>query len=397
MLRLLESRLWFYLIGAVFVALFYLSQKGLKLRAKIPKKPQRTSNDKRRKGEWTPELFQTPVPPPYPNWDIHKTKPLPYRAFRHKYNITMGIRNMEWDSWIELDNEWQKSHDQKLGRLQERGTELFGTKPQAADAVMELLEEFWSYLPHRYPTLFKQTPKGLYNLHTGEDFVFRNCKADELAEEPIVMAAKMIQDDLAIMMEAPNGEYHLQAGAIILPGFWRFKDKFGLSLNEIHTSGDVPQYRQKLQTGMNKFFSRLTCDKPVVRNNYFIQLDNELGWSKSIGDEDSDRVGWYTAGEAISPEQLYFRSERQSLRRLPRSGAVVFTIRTYFAPIVEICQEPYIPRRLLNGIESWSDDVREYRGYDKFKDAILPYLAQEAEKQEEKGYIVDTEPSVYPF
>lgn len=148
---------------------------------------------------------------------------------------------------------------------------------------------------------------------------------------------------------------------------------------------------------MNKFFSRLTCDKPVVRNNYFIQLDNELGWSKSIGDEDSDRVGWYTAGEAISPEQLYFRSERQSLRRLPRSGAVVFTIRTYFAPIVEICQEPYIPRRLLNGIESWSDDVREYRGYDKFKDAILPYLAQEAEKQEEKGYIVDTEPSVYPF
>lgn len=241
MLRLLESRLWFYLIGAVFVALFYLSQKGLKLRAKIPKKPQRTSNDKRRKGEWTPELFQTPVPPPYPNWDIHKTKPLPYRAFRHKYNITMGIRNMEWDSWIELDNEWQKFHDQKLGRLQERGTELFGTKPQAADAVMELLEEFWSYLPHRYPTLFKQTPKGLYNLHTGEDFVFRNCKADELAEEPIVMAAKMIQDDLAIMMEAPNGEYHLQAGAIILPGFWRFKDKFGLSLNEIHTSGDVPQ------------------------------------------------------------------------------------------------------------------------------------------------------------
>lgn len=399
MTSLTDLKLYIYILGAVGVLLYFQPSKGLRLRLarKTKVEGKRSPNEKREFGKWVPENFKTPVPPPYPNWDFEKTKPLPYRAFRNKYTITMGIRNMEWDSWIELDNEWSKFHDEKVKRLAERGTELFGTEPEAQDAVFELLEEFRSYLPNRYPQLFEQTPKGLKNLKTGENFEFMGLKPSEMAEDPMVMAAKMVQDDLAIMMEGPSGEYFLKAGAIILPGFWRFRDKYGLSLNQIHTTGDVPQYKQKLQNGMSKFFTRLTCDKPVVRNNYFIQLDDVLGWSKSIGNEDTETVGWYTAEKAATAESLFYRSERQSLRRLPRSGAVVFTIRTYFAPIPQICEEPYIPRRLLEGIESWSDDVKEYRGYEKFKDAILPYLEKKAAEQEKEGYVPGTEPSVYPF
>ena len=64
--------------------------------------------------------FQAPEPAPYPNWDIHKTKPLPYRPFKHgpkymtprrftslsdalvRYHITMGLRKMDFDEWIGL-------------------------------------------------------------------------------------------------------------------------------------------------------------------------------------------------------------------------------------------------------------------------------------------------------
>ena len=166
---------------------------------------------------------------------------------------------------------------------------------------------------------------------------------------------------------------------------------------QVHTSGDVPKYKEKLQTGMEKFFIRQTCDKPVVRNNYFIQTDGNLPWSKSIGDEDKDVVGWYTAEPAKDINQLYFRSERQSLRRLPKTGATIFTIRTYFLPITELAQEPYVPRRLLNGIRSWVPEVQDYRGYTKFKDVVEPYLEKMADEQEAKGYTVETEPEVYPY
>lgn len=389
---MLEVKHYLYLVLACALAAAALAQRKPK-RTKQPRNPNRD----RQYGTWVPEDFVSPVPPPFKNWDINATRPIPYRAFRHKYTITMGIRNMEWDSWIELDNEWLKYHQEKLQRVADLGTDLYGTFPEARAAAFELLDEFWLYLPARYPALFRQLDTGIENLLTGEVFTFRNCNRLEVKEDPMLMAAKMVQDDLAIMVEGKDGNYVLKAGAIILPGFWRFKDKVGMPLNMIHTSGDVPKYQQKLQSGMTKFFTRLTCDKPVVRNNYFIQTDSELGWSVSIGPEHSENVGWYTASPAVTPDQLYFRSERQSLRRLPKTGAVVFTIRTYFCPITEICKEPHIPRRLLDGIESWSDDVREYRGYDKFKDVLLPYLEERAQEQEKLGYTEKTEPAVYPF
>lgn len=352
-------------------------------------------NKNRKGGIWIPDTqFRSPVPVPYPNWDFDKTEPLPYRAFKHKYIINMGIRNMDWNSWIELDNQWSYFHNEKLKRIQERGTELYETSPLARPAAYELLQELKVYLSNRYPLMYEQTPIGLNNLVTGESFDFRELP---LGEDPCLIAAKLIQDDLAIMIESPNGEYFLRGGAIILAGFWRFRDKYNLPLSGIHTSGDVPKYKEKLQSGMEKFFVRLQADKPVVRNNYFIQTDSELGWSSSIGKEENQNVGWYTAPEATDVSQLYFRSERQSLRRLPKSGAVIFTVRTYFLPITKLCEEPYIPRRLLDGIQSWSGDVEEYKGYHKFKDVLEPYLQRKAEEQETMGYTADGEPDVFPF
>ena len=58
----------------------------------------------------------------------------------------------------------------------------------------------------------------------------------------MTLCARLVQDDLAIMMEGEDGQYYLLAGAILLAGFWKLEDKFGMGLSEIHTSGDVPGY-----------------------------------------------------------------------------------------------------------------------------------------------------------
>lgn len=46
------------------------------------------------------------------------------------------------------------------------------------------------------------------------------------------------------MFENLDGQYYLLAGAILLAGFWRLSDKFGMPLSEIHTSGSVPGFKQ---------------------------------------------------------------------------------------------------------------------------------------------------------
>lgn len=349
----------------------------------------------RQPGTWTPMDVKFPTPPPFPDWSVTDTKPLPYRPFKHNYFVTMGIRSLDYDNWIELDNDWLKYHNRKLERLaQETASELYGMDPIAEDATLEALELLVDYLPARYPSLFKRTAVGIDNILTGESFDITN---KPYKEHPLIVIAKLIQDDVAIMIEGSDGLYYLKSGAILLAGFWRLKDKINMPLYKIHTSGDVPYYKEKLQTPMDRFFTKLLPDKGVVRNNYFIQTDDDVAWSHAIGPEDSDNIGWYTAENSVDPERLMFRSERQSLRRLPRSGGIMFTIRTYFLPIAQISQEPYVPRRLLNGIKAWDDPVSVYKGLEKYKDVLLPYLEQKAEEQEAQGYLPESEKQNYPY
>jgi alpha-1,2-mannosyltransferase len=151
---------------------------------------------------------------------------------------------MSWDSWIELDNQYLEFHALKAQRITERGEKCVKTDPEAYGAACELLGELVGYLPERYPNLFARTSTGMRNLVTNEVF---DVVERPLKEDPMAMVARMVQDDIAIMLEGPDGMYYFKAGAILLAGFWRLEDKFGMGLSEIHTSGDVPGFREKLE------------------------------------------------------------------------------------------------------------------------------------------------------
>jgi hypothetical protein len=314
---------------------------------------------------------------------------------------------MPWNDWIELDNDYLKYHAAKAARIAERGDRVCKTLPEAQDAAWELLEELRGFLTERYPACFAATATGIKNLVTNEEFNFSQAEATG-TPDPMEIAGRLVSDDIAIMLPYPAGtanprsSVYLAAGAIVIPGFWRLSDKLGMSLDRIHTSGSVAQYEEKLQRGMNNFFARLKPDSPVCRNNYFIQTDDELGWSSSIGSEDlgEGEFGWDTAGTSTVVAKHHFRSERQSVRRLPRSGGIVFTIRTYFLPVTELVAEPGVPGRLASAIRSWGEDVARYKGRERYGDVLLAYLDQQHAEQVEQGLVregEDDEGTGYPF
>ncbi|KAK5330655.1 hypothetical protein LTR70_000485 [Exophiala xenobiotica] len=351
-------------------------------------------------GKWTPSAFRMPTPEPYPDWSMTSTQPLPYRPFRYgpKNNITMGLRTAKHTDWIELDNHYPHYHATKARRITERGDKCCRTHPDAYPAALELLADLANYLPARYPTLYKRTATGIANLWSGEHLR----TTEPLPEDPIQTCARLTQDDLAIMLERPDGQYYLLSGAILLAGFWRLSDKFGMPLSEIHTSGDVPQFKTRLEKGMMNFFRRIKPEEMVARNNYFLQVDDDLAWSWSIGGEDDEEVSWNTAEKDRAIEHHYLRTERQTLRRLPRSGGVVFTIRTYFLPVTEICGEKGVPGRLASAVRSWGEDVVKYKGRERYGDVLLEYLDKKHEEQValfgmEEMERVEREWEGYPF
>lgn len=132
---------------------------------------------------------------------------------------------------------------------------------------------------------------------------------------------------------------------------------------------------------------------------YFIQLDDGLHWSHRMGDQNSDQVAsWATADSTnLRVEEIHFRSERQSLRRLPKSGALLFTIRTYFEPVTVIAQEPHVPGRLAEAIRNWDDTMSYYKGKKHWEGILLPYLDEMHQKQVESGVLETKEEGAFPF
>lgn len=400
----------------------------------------RKVNKNREPGDWIAEEFDYPEidPCPFPLKDM---RPVPYRAFRYgEYQITMGIRTMPWSEWIELDSTYPYWQRVRKFRVRTRGHDAVRVLPATEDdsvevqggalAAKELVYELAEYLPRRYPSSFRVTrfPNGVLApsisgvslawgqqqpvqtieaVETGEKFdlgVLEGLEGVEMGEEAMRITAGLIQDDVALMIEGTDGKYYFQAGAICIPGFWRMRDKIGLTLDDIHTSGNVPQFKEKLQTSMTRFFKRMPVDKPVIRNNYFVQIckpsshvadtdaearpdkecaleidPEELGWSETTnGPEDTLVHGHGHAGPSsasyVAPSTLRLRSERQTLRRLPRTGAIVFGIRTYLFKIEELARERGVADRLGSAIRSWPDDVGVYKGRKMYGEVLLNYL-----------------------
>lgn len=168
-----------------------------------------------------------------------------------------------------------------------------------------------------------------------------------------------------------------------------------MPLDEIHLSGRVPQFREKLELSLERFFRRLSVEKPVLRLNYAVQAlepsddfqdhafdPEQLGWLHThLGPEelyDPDHHSRPRSAGSVPPELLRLRTERQTLRRLPLSGAIVFGIRTYLTHLEAIADEKTTgaPGRLASAIRSWTPDVQQYKGFDLYGEKLIEYLEQ---------------------
>ncbi|KAF5548364.1 hypothetical protein FPHYL_9979 [Fusarium phyllophilum] len=356
--------------------------------------------------------WKTPSPKPLLDFDLDAKKPELYRPCRHGPNhVTMGIRKMDWNNWIEMDSNFLWYHDLKVSELEKDidAHVQYLDNAVTRDACFEVLEELTAYLTVRYPKIFQLSNGTLRNTLTNEEF---NYPANT-PKEAMATAAKLVQDDLIIMVEEDgklpqsfsdpadilDGQYHLDAGAVCLPGFWRLSEKFRMSLDTLHIEAKVPHYQSKLKKSMNRFFKTMQPDKAVIRNNFFIQLDDGLHWSHRMGDQDShEAASWETANDkGLTINDLHFRSERQSLRRLPRSKALLFTVRTYFEPITTIAQEPHVPGRLAEAIENWDEAASKYKGKHHWADILLPYLHEQDELQKKSGVLEKVPEGSFPY
>ena len=181
-------------------------------------------------------------------------------------------------------------------------------------------------------------------------------------------AARAGWEDLCLLHADAQGAYRLTAGAVGFPTDWRLGEKIGRSLPAIH--GPIHGYTEQLSTGVDHFCRMLAAGPIFGRANWFVVADD--GWRYRPMDDPAMRFAHVTATNA--GETLFVRCERQTLRRLPETGAILFTIGIAVARVESLAASTI--RHVAGGIAAQSTGERDRRAAPFYADALAGYAAR---------------------
>jgi dimethylamine monooxygenase subunit A len=293
---------------------------------------------------------------PLPAEAVHISfEPAPYR-------MAMGLTACPWSEWLELDDRYVPEMAERRELLAKQRNEVLVSVPGSEVACRETLDRLGAHLPEQYPDWFVRNGRLLENRLTGEiwDVVQPPCG-------PLALAARLVQEDLCII-QLEGGVPVLTAGVVCFPSRWRLLDKIARPLADVH--GPVPLYQERLARPVDRFMAMVRPGHVAARFNWSV-LDNPALFQCG-GKFRSDHSSAVTADNAA--ERLFVRVERQTLSRLPASGAVLFTIRVHVYPLQRITVPVEIAARLAEAVRVLPEETAHYKSLLRFRAALLEYL-----------------------
>ena len=212
---------------------------------------------------------------------------------------------------------------EKARRLREEYPAVFCALPGSERGQAEVLEMLLEHLAVYYPNFFRIARGATRGTRMIESGRTRGSRISSMAKSgawatsaprPLDLAGRLIQEDLCLMSPDGKGAYLLSAGSVCFPLRWELTEKFGLTMAGIHHA--VPGYEEKLAAPSDRYMVGLKAYKPSWRSNWSIvdAPDLYLKQRRFNQGKDSDITADNAGGK------LWIRSERQSLRRLPRSA-----------------------------------------------------------------------------
>jgi len=254
------------------------------------------------------------------------------------WRLTMGLRPLDDDQWLEIDESSADVLAQKAALLREHYDDVVATTPEGDEASAELLSLVRAHLQRLYPD--------------------RVLSIDP-AEHPLVAASRLIPEDVCVLVR--EDAWRLRAACVCFPSRWRLQEKMGATLDGIHAP--VPGYEERLARPTTLFFDRLRPDRGFWRLNWTV-LDRDELFQPSV--------------PATRGTTWFVRVERQTFRLLPNSRAAVFTIRTYVESVSSLVRrDENFLTTLTHALAATSPDVQRYKGWVGLSETLASTIASE--------------------
>ncbi|MGZ3174046.1 MAG: heme-dependent oxidative N-demethylase family protein [Croceibacterium sp.] len=182
-------------------------------------------------------------------------------------------------------------------------------------------------------------------------------------------AARSAWEDMCLLARRPDEEvYRLVGAAVAFPTDWHIADKLGHPLIALHTP--IHGYAEQLGSPVDQFMSKLKPGRIYGRCNWFVSPTPALRWLA----EGSPEVQFAHVTPDNAGETLFIRSERQTLRKLPETEAIVFTIGIYVAPLGSLSRENIA--RMAESLSTIPDPEARRRGAPSFAPQLQAYAAR---------------------
>ena len=272
--------------------------------------------------------------------------------------FTIGLTPLDMAEWIETDEALWAYLCEK-DRLHAANPEIvFVEEEETRAAQAKVLKELVSWLLENRPEIYSAEGEEISVAGSG-----RRIRLDGPAP-PLLTAAGLVQEDLVLMRKGETG-WRLAAASLSFPSSWSLREKFGRAMHEIHAP--VPGFGAGTRNAglIERMFDNLKPWHPVKRFNWSIYTDSVLYHPASSGERD------------VRPEHAFLRVERQTLRKMPGSGDILFTIRIHLDPLLALQSLPnagQLARSLASQLMALDAAQLAYKGLAANRDALVERL-----------------------
>jgi len=263
----------------------------------------------------------------------------------------MDVIPVERDERFRIDGDYTTIMVEKERLIATDRELVYRTTREALPGSREILEEAIHTLCEKHPDIFARENNAIRISKSG-----RTIPLDDRDPDPLLTLSLIVQEDITLLHRDVAGVYRLAAGCVCFPSHWSLRDKMGMSVQEIHQP--VPELNARIGGKIDTLMDRLSPERPLGRINFLINFN--------------PRLSQFPAVEALSPhvplkltrenigDILWLRNERETLSKLPKSGDIIFTLKTYQTQLREV--PPATAKKLADMHRELPDRYRdEYR------------------------------------
>ena len=279
--------------------------------------------------------------------------------------FTIGLQQLDLKDWIDVDGSLPNYLDEKQRLTAQHYHDIVVSEAGSEPAQQQVLDLLTRHLVEHFPQTYRQDGDAIAVVPANRLINLNNSSIPNLH-----LAASLIQEDLVLMSKGESG-WRLVAASLCFPSAWNLREKFGKPMHEIHAP--VPGFGSGTRNAdlIERMFDNLRIDRPVLRWNWSLYGDDRLYHPES-GNHGKRRFG-----EAAQPDNINLRLERQTLRKLPITQDILFTIRIYIDPLKTLQNHPDAPmliNSIVEQIDALSTEEIAYKGLKEERERLLAYL-----------------------